>query len=136
VVAPEAIAAAGFLAEDRNDVAVLAVTSADRLNAGWQAASRARMRGDRAALSHIDDLLADIPAFAGIVTVIDGHPATLSWLGGVRGHRVASLGVEHFGQSGRIDQLYAHYGIDTAGILRAASALVTGRPIRYLKLAR
>jgi pyruvate dehydrogenase E1 component len=54
----------------------------------------------------------------------------------VRGHRVASLGVEHFGQSGRIDQLYAHYGIDTAGILRAASALVTGRPIRYFKLAR
>jgi pyruvate dehydrogenase E1 component len=135
-VGPEAIAAAGFLAEDRNDVAVLAVTSADRLNAGWQAASRARMRGDRAALSHIDDLLANLPAFAGIVTVIDGHPATLSWLGGVRGHRVASLGVEHFGQSGRIDQLYAHYGIDTAGILRAASALVTGRPIRYLKLAR
>jgi pyruvate dehydrogenase E1 component len=133
VVAPEAIAAAGFLAEDRNDVAVLAVTSADRLNAGWQAASRARMRGDRAALSHIDDLLADIPAFAGIVTVIDGHPATLSWLGGVRGHRVASLGVEHFGQSGRIDQLYAHYGIDTAGILRAAGALVQGRPIRYLR---
>ncbi|HWD50205.1 MAG TPA: hypothetical protein VG309_09750 [Rhizomicrobium sp.] len=133
VVAPEAIAAAGFLAEDRNDVAVLAVTSADRLNAGWQAASRARMRGDRAALSHIDDLLADLPAFAGIVTVIDGHPATLSWLGGVRGHRVASLGVEHFGQSGRIDQLYAHYGIDTAGILRAASGLVQGRPIRYLR---
>jgi pyruvate dehydrogenase E1 component len=133
VVAPEAIAAAGFLAEDRNDVAVLAVTSADRLNAGWQAASRARMRGDRAALSHIDDLLGDLPSFAGIVTVIDGHPATLSWLGGVRGHRVASLGVEHFGQSGRIDQLYAHYGIDTAGILRAASALVQGRPIRYLR---
>ena len=44
VVAPEAIKAAGFLAEDRNDVAVLAVTSADRLNAGWQAASRARRR--------------------------------------------------------------------------------------------
>ncbi len=133
VVAPEAIAAAGFLAEDRNDVAVLAVTSADRLNAGWQAASRARMRGDRAASSHIDDLLGDLPAFAGIVTAIDGHPATLSWLGGVRGHRVTSLGVEHFGQSGRIDQLYAHYGIDTAGILRAAGALVQGRPIRYLR---
>jgi len=133
VVAPEAIAAAGFLAEDRNDVAVLAVTSADRLNAGWQAASRARTRGQRAALSHVDALLADLPSFAGIVTVIDGHPATLSWLGGVRGHRVASLGVEHFGQSGRIDQLYTHYGIDTAGILRAAGALVQGRPIRYLR---
>jgi pyruvate dehydrogenase E1 component len=135
VIAPEAIAAAGFLAEDRNDVAVLAVTSADRLNAGWQAASRARMKGNRTALSHVENLLCDLPAFTGIVTVIDGHPATLSWLGGVRGHRTVSLGVEHFGQSGRIDQLYAHYGIDTAGILHAAASLVQGRPIRYLKLA-
>ncbi|HEY5338663.1 MAG TPA: hypothetical protein VIJ85_10690 [Rhizomicrobium sp.] len=133
VIAPEAIKAAGFLAEDRNDVAVLAVTSADRLNAGWQAASRARMKGEAPAQSHIENLLGDLPAFTGIVTVIDGHPATLSWLGGVRGHRVASLGVEHFGQTGRIAQLYEHYGIDTAGILRAAQALVSGRPIRYLR---
>ena len=134
VVAPEAIEAAGFLAEDRNDVAVLAVTSADRLNAGWQAAQRARACAATAPRSsHIERLLADLPAFTGIVTVIDGHPATLSWLGGVRGHRVASLGVEHFGQSGRIAQLYEHYGIDTAGILRAAGALVQGRPIRYLR---
>ena len=99
VVAPEAIAAAGFLAEDRRDVAVLAVTSADRLNAGWQAASRARMRGLSHASSHVERLLSELPAFARFVTVIDGHPATLSWLGGVRGDRVTSLGVEHFGQS-------------------------------------
>jgi pyruvate dehydrogenase E1 component len=135
VVAPEAIKAAGFLAEDRNDVAVLAVTSADRLNAGWQATSRARRAGDRSARSHIEILLADLPAFSGIVTVIDGHPATLSWLGGVHGHRVASLGVEHFGQSGRIAQLYDYYGLDAAAILHAAGSLVQGRPIRYLKLA-
>jgi pyruvate dehydrogenase E1 component len=135
VVAPEAIKAAGFLAEDRNDVAVLAVTSADRLNAGWQAASRARRSGDKTALSHIETLLADLPTFSGIVTVIDGHPATLSWLGGVHGHRTASLGVEHFGQSGRIAQLYDYYGLDAAAILHAAGSLVQGRPIRYLKLA-
>ncbi len=134
VVAPEAIAAAGYLAEDRRDVAVLAVTSADRLNAGWQAASRARIRGLSHAQSHIERLLSQLPAFAGILTVLDGHPATLSWLGGVLGHRTQSLGVEHFGQSGRIDQIYAHYGIDTAGILRAAQSLAAGKPVRYLKL--
>jgi pyruvate dehydrogenase E1 component len=133
VVAPEAIAAAGFLAEDRRDVAVLAVTSADRLNAGWQAASRARMRGLARASSHIERLLADLPAFARFVTVIDGHPATLSWLGAVRGNRVASLGVEHFGQSGRIADLYAHHGIDTKAIMEAAQALVAGKPVRYLR---
>ena len=45
VVAPQAIAAAGLLAEGLRDVGVLAVTSADRLNAGWQAAGRPRQRG-------------------------------------------------------------------------------------------
>ncbi len=134
VVAPEAIAAAGYLAEDRRDVAVLAVTSADRLNAGWQAAGRARMKGLAHAQSHIERLLSDLPAFAGIVTVLDGHPATLSWLGAIKGHRTLSLGVEHFGQSGRIAELYAHYGIDVAGILRAAQSLASGKPVRYLKL--
>lgn len=133
VVAPEAIAAAGFLAEDRRDVAVLGITSADRLNAGWQAASRARMKGERGATSHVENLLSALPGFTGIVTVLDGHPATLSWLGGVRGHRVASLGIEHFGQSGRIADLYAHHGIDVAGILHAAQSLVSGRPVRYLR---
>ncbi len=44
-VAPEAIQAVGLMAEDRRDVGLLAVTSADRLNAGWTAAQRARERG-------------------------------------------------------------------------------------------
>src|SRR5690606_9636133 len=38
VIASEAIAAAGVAGEARRDIGVLAVTSADRLNAGWQAA--------------------------------------------------------------------------------------------------
>jgi len=45
--------------------------------------------------------------------------ATLSWLGGVRGHRVESLGVEHFGQSGNLPDLYRHYGLDTESIVAA-----------------
>jgi pyruvate dehydrogenase E1 component len=130
-VAPEAVAAAGFLAEDRRDVGVLAVTSADRLNAGWQAAERARARGMAGALSHIERLLAGLPPHCGLVTVIDGHPATLAWLGGVHGRRVKALGVEHFGQTGTIPDLYRHYGLDTAHVLAAAEAAAPGRPVRY-----
>ena len=99
-VAPEAIQAVGFMAEDRRDVGLLAVTSADRLNAGWTAAMRARERGLVHARSHIERLLAELPPHCGIVTVLDGHPATLAWLGAVAGHRVRPLGVEHFGQTG------------------------------------
>jgi pyruvate dehydrogenase E1 component len=132
-VVPEAIQAVGLMAEDRRDVGLLAVTSADRLNAGWTAAQRARERGLVHARSHIEKLLADVPSHCGIVTVIDGHPATLAWLGAVHGHRVRGLGVEHFGQTGSIPDLYRHYGIDANAIVAAAAALTPGRPIRHLK---
>ena len=131
-VAPEAIAAAGLMAEDRRDVGLLAITSADRLNAGWTAAQRAREYGSPRAQSHAERLLGEIPGSAALVTVIDGHPATLAWLGAVHGHRTRSLGVEHFGQTGTIADLYRHFGIDARGIAAAAQAIVPGRPIRHL----
>ncbi len=132
-VAPEAIAAVGLMAEDRRDVGLLAVTSADRLNAGWTAAQRARERGLVHARSHTERLLADVPPHCGIVTVLDGHPATLAWLGAVNGHRTRSLGVEHFGQTGSLADLYRHYGIDANAIVAAAQAIAPGKPIRHLK---
>ena len=131
-VAPEAIQAIGLMAEDRRDVGLLAVTSADRLNAGWTAAWRARERGLVHARSHIERLFAGLPRHCGIVSVVDGHPATLGWLGAVSGHRVRPLGVEHFGQTGSIEDLYAHYGIDARAIIAAAEAIAPGRPIRHL----
>jgi len=131
-VAPEAIEAVGLMAEDRRDVGLLAITSADRLKAGWTAAHRARERGLVHARCHIERLLAEVPANCGIVTVTDGHPATLAWLGAVSGHRVRPLGVEHFGQTGSIPDLYRHYGIDANAIVAAAQAIVPGRPIRHL----
>jgi pyruvate dehydrogenase E1 component len=121
------------MAEDRRDVGLLAVTSADRLNAGWTAAQRAREHGLVHARSHIERLLADVPPHCGMVTVLDGHPATLAWLGAVAGHRTRSLGVEHFGQTGSLAELYEHYGIDANAIIAAAQAIAPGRPIRHLK---
>lgn len=127
VLASEAITAAGMIGGERRNVAVLAVTSADRLNAGWHAAQRARLHGDRTATCHIDTLLADAPDSAALVTAIDGHPATLGWLGSVRGHRAITLGVEHFGQTGTVSDLYRHFGIDAAAIANAAESLFGGR---------
>jgi len=134
VVAPEAIRATGFMAEDRRDIGLLAVTSADRLNAGWTAASRARERGLSSARSHVERLLDGVPTDCALVTVVDGHPLTLAWLGSVAGHRTRSLGVEHFGQTGTIAELYRHYGIDTQSIIAAAETVSPGRPIRQFKL--
>jgi len=126
-VAPEAITAAGMIAEARRDVGVLAVTSADRLNAGWTAAQRARRRGNASATSHIERLLSPLPRHCTLVTVIDGHPATLAWLGAVAGHRTVPLGVEHFGQTGTISDLYQHFGIDADSIVASVSQLSPGK---------
>jgi pyruvate dehydrogenase E1 component len=129
-VAPEAIEAAGLLGEDRRGVGVLAVTSADRLSAGWHAAQRAREQGRKDARSHVEQLLSVLPRDAAIVTVLDAYPEALSWIGGVCGHRVRALGVEHFGQSGSLSELYGHYGLDVNAILTAAEGM-SGRPVRY-----
>ncbi|OCP18323.1 MULTISPECIES: transketolase [unclassified Ensifer] len=132
-VAPEVLMAAGRLAERHRDVAVLAVTSADRLNAGWTAAQRARRNGHHGAESHIEALLAPLSDTCEIITVTDGHPAALGWFGSVHGHRTVSLGVEHFGQTGTIADLYAHFGIDTDSILDAAESIALSRSRRTFR---
>ncbi|QEH31835.1 Pyruvate dehydrogenase E1 component [Aquisphaera giovannonii] len=119
VVAAEAIEAHARILEDDPGAGLLIVTSGGRLHAGWRAASRARAGGDAAARSHAEGLLSALPPDARLVTVLDGHPATLSWLGAVARHRVVSLGVEDFGQSGDIPDLYRAYGLDADAIVAA-----------------
>ena len=103
------------------------MTSADRLHDGWTASTRA------GPASHIERLLAGVPRHCGLVTVLDGHPATLSWLGSVAGHRTCALGVTRFGQTGTIADLYRLAGIDAQSIVAAAQAVAPGRPIRHLR---
>jgi len=46
---------------------------------------------------------------------------TLSWLGSVAPTTLVPLGVDHFGQSGDIPDLYRVYGIDAEAIIDAAA---------------
>lgn len=78
--APEAIEAAGLLCEDRRDIGLLAITSTDRLFSGYSAAKTSQDH-DEPALSHIESLLEALPRSCGLVTLIDGHPGALAWLG-------------------------------------------------------
>jgi pyruvate dehydrogenase E1 component len=127
-VATEALEAHAEIAEDIPGAAVLAVTSADRLYHDWLAARRARAQGDVDARSHIEALLAELEPDAALVTVLDGHPASLSWLGAVAGHRPYPLGVTNFGESGDIPALYRRHEIDAEAIVRmAALACVEAR---------
>ncbi|HEX4571830.1 MAG TPA: transketolase, partial [Dongiaceae bacterium] len=117
-VLPEAIEAVARLGEAHAKIGLLAVTSADRLHAGWLAAPGS---------SVIDRLLAPLARDAVLASVIDGHPATLSWLGAVRGQRIAPLGVSRFGQSGDLPDLYRYYGLDAEAITTAVERTLVRR---------
>ena len=121
-VVEEAIAAHRMLLEDVPGAGLLAVTSPDRLHADWLAQRRAGQGGSLA-----ETLLADLAPDAALVTVIDGHPAALSWLGSAGRLRVEPLGVDRFGQSGDIPDLYREYGLDAEAILDAAARACLGR---------
>jgi pyruvate dehydrogenase E1 component len=123
-VGPEAADAHAQILDEVPGAGLLAVTSADRLHAGWRAAQAARTAGDPSARAHVETLLAPLAPDSALVTVLDGHPAALSWLGAVRGLRVHSCGVDHFGQSGDIPDLYAAYGLDADAILDAVASAV------------
>jgi pyruvate dehydrogenase E1 component len=121
-LAPEALAAWGALRDDVPGLGLLAITSPDLLHRGWTARQAGRWRGG-AAPSHVEQLLAPLSPGAGLVTLVDGSPAALSWLGGVRGQRVAPLGVERFGQTGNLHDLYREYRLDMDALVEAAAEL-------------
>jgi pyruvate dehydrogenase E1 component len=122
-VMPEALAAWEDLSTDIPGLGLLAITSPDLLHRGWTAAQAARWGGERKP-SHIENILSDLSKNAGLVTIADAAPAALSWLGGVLGQRVAPLGVERFGQTGSLPDLYAAYRLDGAAITEAAAEIL------------
>ncbi len=127
-IVPEVLAAYDDLAADIPGLGILNVTSPDLLHRGWTASQASRWTGKGTAPSHVDALLAPLAPDARLVTVIDGSPSTLSWLGGVRGMRVAALGVDRFGQTGTLPDLYRAYRLDAEAIVDAAAELfIAGR---------
>ena len=93
-----------------DNAALLAVTSSDRLYNEWQ---------DVGEEAYVYNLLGSLPRDVKIVSVLDGHPASLAWLGSVHGHKQIPLGVNRFGQTGSVQDLYKTYGIDTQSIIDA-----------------
>ena len=119
-IAPEALAAWEELNDEVPGIGLLNVTSADRAFQDWKSSQRLHIRDERGRPSHIERLLSELSTRARLVTVIDGAPEALSWLGAVRGHKTAPLGVERFGQVGSLPDLYREYGLDASAIVEAA----------------
>ncbi len=116
VAAADALSVLGIAAD------IVVVTSYDRL---WRAVQSRRglLRGP----THgVDETVLDraFAARAPLVTVLDGHPHTLAFLGAVTGTPVTCLGVSVFGQGGGVDEVHAYHGLDAHSIVEAALDLL------------
>jgi pyruvate dehydrogenase E1 component len=126
VIVTEALKAWEILNEDIPGLGLLNVTSPDLLHRGWSAQRAARWTGVTTEPCHADTLLAELAPGAGLISVIDGSPGALSWLGSVRGNRMSPLGTDRFGQTGDLPDLYRIYRIDAEAIIDAAAELFLG----------
>ena len=118
-VVPEAIAAAEELASGGVTADVVCLTSPALVFRALQA-RQGLLKADYGVL----DELFPVARAAPIVTVLDGHPHTLAFLGAIRAVPIASLGVSDFGQSGDVQDLYEYFGIDVDTIVGAALDLI------------
>ncbi len=116
LAAAETLAAGGLYAVD-----VICLTSPDLVFRALLA-----RQGTRGGDASILDELFPADRAAPLVTVLDGHPHTLAFLGAVRGARLSALGTTAFGQAGAIDDLYRDAGIDAETIVGAALDVIDG----------
>ncbi len=119
-IMPEVIAAAAALGGDGVTAGVICLTSPDLVFRSFQQRGR-RTPGVGGTI--LDELFpAEHPA--PLVTVLDGHPHTLSFLAGARGDRIHCLGVTEFGQSSDLTHAYRLHHIDTGSITDAALTIL------------
>ncbi len=118
----EVVRAAELLGEEGLPAIVLDLTSSDRLYREWRETLRAAARSARPAAPtfHLARLLAPHERRLPIVTVHDAASHNLAWLGSVFGARVVPVGVDAFGQSGTIPDLYRTFDLTPEQIVNAA----------------
>jgi pyruvate dehydrogenase E1 component len=122
-IVPEVLEAARLLEEEEGVAAgVLCLSSPSRLYREWRDKRLAHLRDLRAARapSHLERLVAPERRRLPIVTVIDGASHALAFLGSCLGARVVPLGVDAFGQTGSLAEVYEAYDLSPAAIATAA----------------
>lgn len=114
---PEVLTAADRLAEQGLAADVVCVTSPGQL---FRALQSVRRPDQRAGSSWILDQVFPASRARPMVTVLDGHPHSLSFLATINRVEHVALGVSEFGQSGDIGDVHRHHGIDADAIVRSA----------------
>jgi pyruvate dehydrogenase E1 component len=129
-VLPEVLAAAAELTEEGVAAHVVDVTSLDRLYAGWRGSLRDALRGARDPRATGDHLRSIFPAGVPVVTVHDAASHAMAWIGSALGVPCVPLGVDSFGQSGTVADLYELHDLVPGAIVNAALAALAlaGQP--------
>jgi pyruvate dehydrogenase E1 component len=123
-IMPEVVAAADALSAAGVGVDLVCLSSADLVFRAAQARQGLQVHDSTIHDANIIDRIFPYERRSPIVTVLDGHPHTLSFLGGIHGVRTSNLGVDDFGRSGDVPDLYEYFGIDTNTIVGAALDLI------------
>ncbi|MEO0492098.1 MAG: 1-deoxy-D-xylulose-5-phosphate synthase N-terminal domain-containing protein [Actinomycetota bacterium] len=125
---PETLAAADELEDEGIGATVIAASSADRLFRSWQAGLRGRIDDlSRAPLGgHLESLIGGDERGRPVVSVQDAASHSLAWIGSALGVRQIALGVDRFGESGRIKDLYDVVGISADHIVNAGLLAAEG----------
>jgi pyruvate dehydrogenase E1 component len=123
-VMPEVLEAARELSSEGVVAHVIEVTSPGRLYGSWQ---RTLKQGIRTAStpSFPGALRTIFSERAPIVSVHDGASHAMSWLGSALGMPQVAMGVDTFGQSGTIADLYRIHDLDSGSIVNGALAALS-----------
>jgi pyruvate dehydrogenase E1 component len=120
-VLPEVLGAARELAEEGVAAHVVDVTSMDRLYGAWQRTLRQAIR-TATTPSVPGALRAVLPDRTPVVTVHDASSHAMSWIGSALGVPAVPVGVDQFGQSGTVAELYELHDLTSGSIVNAALA--------------
>ena len=119
VIVGEVMNCLNILKEENLNIGVFVATSPDQLFRDWMKSSKSSNYR-----SHLEKKLTNINVKTPIITLIDGHPSTLSWVGSVKGQKVIPLGVNYFGQSGELNEVYSFNEIDLNSIVDRIARII------------
>ncbi|MCZ6729552.1 MAG: hypothetical protein O7C61_07560, partial [SAR324 cluster bacterium] len=126
VMTDQALRASDMLYEDGVYANVINLTSPDRLYKGWLNHQHKAIAGEPGEEAYLLRLVPPGERHP-MVSVIDGHPLTLEWIGGVLGAPQVALGVTEFGESGDIESLYRSMRIHAEDIVDGVGSLILQR---------
>jgi pyruvate dehydrogenase E1 component len=123
-VMPEVLSAAKHLAKEGVIAHVIDITSLGRVFGSWQRTLKQGIRTARTP-SLPGVLRATFTEKAPIVSIHDGSSHAMAWLGSALGMPQVAMGVDSFGQSGNIGDLYGIHDLDSESIINGALAALS-----------